>query len=174
MSITIKNGTIITLDDDEILDTSKNVNGVTFAVQGDGTLNLGHDANGANVTMSTTATMSLPVTVAHDINNAVVTDIGGVLTVGHDANGATFNLSAGGTVELSHSFVGATFALTGQNNKIVLGLNGFPVEGSSLTNQITGLDLGDRIELNGQSFSSAIFSGHTITLSNGFQLTNVG
>src|SRR3954462_7259680 len=125
MAITIKNGTIVTLDDDEILSTGNtNVNGTTFAVQGDGTLNLGHDANGANVTMSTTADMSLAVNVAHDINNAVVTDIGGVLTVGHDANGATFNLSAGGTVELSHSFVGATFALTGQNNKIVLGLNG--------------------------------------------------
>jgi hypothetical protein len=172
MSIVIKNGETLTLTGGQTLDNgNQDINGDTFIVQGNGTLKLGHDANGANITI---ADAQVTVNLAHDLNsNATVTDDGGVFTVGHDANGAKFNISNGGEVELSHAYSGATFALSGQNDEIVFGINNNPVRGGSLNNQITGLNAGDKIELNGQTFSSATFNGNTITLSNGFKLTNV-
>lgn len=172
MSIVIANGSTITLNGGETLDSSsKDVNKESFTVQGTGTLNLGHDANGATIRI---VGAGATVNIAHDLNgNATVYDDGGTITVGHDANSADFFISNGGEVVLSHGYNASTFALSGQNDKVIFGDNNNPVSGKSLKNQITGLDVGDRIELAGQSFSSAIFSGGTITLSNGFKLTNV-
>ena len=142
-----------------------------LTVSGDGALNLGHNDLKHTITINAS---TISVNLNHDFNGSTLNESGGTFMIGHDANKATFNVSNGGTVELSHDYNAAEFNLSGQNSDLIFGMNGDPVHGGSLRDGgITGLDVGDQIDLNGQNFTSATFSGNEIRLSNGFQINDV-
>src|SRR5262249_35750552 len=80
--------------------------------------------------------------------------------------GAAFQFTSG-TLEIGGSFAGSTFDILNSTftDPNILAFDAPPV--STISNQIAGVQGGDKIELGGISFDAASYTGTTLTLTNG-------